>query len=384
MSKRLYYVAAVLFLLMSCKDGKQIANESGTAVCFGELGGGVISDYVDIVRFLPLETTDTSLVGNIDQLEVVDDRIVILDSYGSNSVSAFSATDGRLLCRLSGTGNGPGEFLSPHAFFVEHSDSSLYVLDRLLSKLIRYRLSDFSYREEIPLPANSPLAFAVSSGGSRFFYYYPLRSEDLFGGRQLVEADREGKVVSSWYPGPPSGRILHGNPSAFYTCEGTQCVVPYFSDRVYEWRGDSLRVRYQLEWGNSSFPDESVFHEDDSSVIMKKIGSENYIRFLYVYENAAALAVKYYIREDLYLSAWDKHTGRCFNIKADAVTDDLYIGGCFPLPVGVSESGGLVGALLPQKMDKAKILNKDLKSVCPNVRDDDNPVLVFYTLKCRN
>ena len=62
---------------------------------------------------------------------------------------------------------------------------------------------------------------------------------------------------------------------------------------------------------------------------MKKILSENYIRFLFVYENTSYLAAKYYIKKELYLSAWNKKNNHLFNTKADKVIDDLGIGDSF-------------------------------------------------------
>lgn len=380
MKIKVCYLVSLLSLLLACTENGQSGKEDSTNIYFGKLSEVKISDCIHITRFLPLETTDTSLIGRIDQLEVVGDRIILLDSP-SNSIFAFSAKDGKFLFRLSGGGNGPGEFLSPHSFWVEYSDSSLYVLDRMLSKLIKYRLSDFTYLEEIKLPAISPMAFAVLPDSCQFLYYYPLRSEDLFAGNQVVKADKEGNIQSTCYQAPSSGRILHGNPTAFYKYKHKLSLVPYFSNNVYEWNGNSLHARYHLDWANSQFPNEEVFERDDSPEIMKKILSENYIRFLFVYENFSCFAAKYYIKKDLYLSAWNKKNDTYFNVKADKVIDDLGIGGCLPLPVGVSGAEELVGSLQPHTMNRLMIKDKELLSISPSMDDEDNPILVFYTLK---
>lgn len=372
----------LILLLAACSEKKRIEKrEESKTVRFGLLSEAKISDCIRITRFLPLETTTTSLVGAIDQLTVVGNRIILSDTHTSNSVFAFSTEDGKLLLSLTGKGNAPGEFLSPHSFWVESSDSSLYVLDRMLSKLIKYRLSDFTYQEEIKLPANSPLAFAVLPDSSRFLYYYPFRSKDLFSGDQLIKADKQGNVLATNYQAPASGRILHGNLSAFYRYEQNLCIVPYFCNHVYEWKEDSLHVRYRLDWGNARFPDEAVFSSGTSSEIMKKILSEDYIRFLFVYENSSCLAVKYYIKKELYLSVWNKKSNHLFNIKADQVVDDLGIGGGLPLPVGVSGTGELIGVLQPHTIDRTKVKDKTLLSILSTIGDEDNPILIFYTLK---
>ena len=177
------------------------------------------SDLIRIERFLPLEPSDSSLFGSIDQLEVWKDRIYLLDTYKTNAVLVFSATDGKFIHKIEGTGNGPGEFLSPHSFWIDRSDSSLYVMDRMMSKLLKYDLVTFEYEEDIKLPGQAPLAFCVPAKGD-YLYYFPLRQNDPFSGKQYVEADKEGNVLSTAYDAPASGRILHGHTAPFYGYEG--------------------------------------------------------------------------------------------------------------------------------------------------------------------
>ena len=82
---------------------------------------------------------------------------------------------------ILGWGNGPGEFLSPHSFWIDRSDGSLYILDRMMSKLLKYDLESLDYEEEIKLPDLAPLAFCVPTEGD-YLYYFPLWKNDLFCG----------------------------------------------------------------------------------------------------------------------------------------------------------------------------------------------------------
>ena len=105
-------------------------------VDFGNVPTYKSSELISVERLLPLEPSDESLFGSIDQLEVWKDRIYLLDTYKTNAVLVFSATDGKFIQKIAGTGNGPGEFLTPHSFWIDYPDGSLYVLDRRMSKLL--------------------------------------------------------------------------------------------------------------------------------------------------------------------------------------------------------------------------------------------------------
>lgn len=372
-------VVTLLFLTFGCTaTKKERIFSSGEPVDFGNVQSYRCSDVIEIERFLPLETTEESLFGGIDQVEIWNGKIYLLDSYKTNTVFVFSLEDGKYLDKLKCFGTGPGEFTSPHAFWIDKSDSTLYVLDRMLSKLLKYDAADFSYRGEVQMPDLGPLAFAVLPD-SQYMYYYPLRSNNRFGGKQCVLADKDGQVLGSYYPAPASGKILHGNPAAFYLCDGRLRFCPYFSSQVYELAGDSLQGCYSLGWGDAAMPEERMFERHvDSSETMKEILTNDYIRLLYVYENSSSLAVKYYIKRDFYLSVLNKDTRRLMNMKASEVTDDMGIGGTFPLPYYAAEDGRFVGCLFGTDMT-VDVTAPDLKAVMGQT--DCNPVLVFYRFK---
>ena len=90
MKIKVCYLASLLLLLLACTENRPLGKEDNTNVYFGKLSDVKISDCIQITHFLPLETTDASLVGAIDQLEVVGDRIVLSDSHTTNSIFVFS------------------------------------------------------------------------------------------------------------------------------------------------------------------------------------------------------------------------------------------------------------------------------------------------------
>ena len=130
-------------------------------------------------------------------------------------------------------------------------------------------------------------------------------------------------------------------------------------------------------------PDESLFNKyEDSGDIMKElsVGEKDWIRLMYVYEIEQMLWVKYYIKNDFYLSGWNKKTGDTFNIKSTDIKDDLGMGGHFPLPVGISGQR-MIGVIYPYEIDIDKVTDAKLKQLLGDVTDESNPILVFYNLK---
>lgn len=373
------YIYIFLGVLLCFSSNEAMAQKEGRKVDFGKPSSVFLSEVVSDCRFVPLETTDESLFGTVNQLVCYEDKIYILDTYNTHSLFMFS-NEGKFLAKLESGVGGPGEFFSPHSFSV-HS-SGIYVLDRDLSCLLQYDLQTLKFIRKIKVPFASPLSFMVLNDQT-MMYFYPLREKDETQGKQYVVADVNGKVSDLLYDGLPSGRILHGTPGNFYRYEKTTRTFPYFSNVIYDFDGKSLSECYRLAWGNMQMPPASLFARHSSSgPIMEKIlqGSNEWIRLIYVYETQSVLTVKYYVKRDFYCAVWDKRTGKVLNVKADRVTDDLGIGGRFPLPYGVAD-GHLVALLQPGELEN--VSHSTLKQLMKGLDEDSNPILMFYDLKIK-
>lgn len=339
------------------------------------------SDIITKHTYIKLETSDSSLFGSVNQIEILNDRIYILDKNKTNSIFIFSI-QGEFIKRLGANGNGPGEFIAPQSFKIDPK-GYIYVLDRVLNRLLKYQLSDLSFIEEIILPFPSPLSFSIINSDDLFIYYYPIRKNSDLDKKQLVIADKTGRIIKTLYEGSSSGKILHGNPTNIYTYKKETRVYPYFTNKIYKIENDSMTNCYNLFWGKYTMPDERLFDKhENSGDIMNEIstGEKDWIRLLYVYETDDILLVKYYIKKDFYLSYWNKHTKKIVNTKAKSIIDDLGLGGTFPLPIGIHKEQ-MIGIINPFEVDIKQVKDKDLLSLLENMTEESNPLIIIYSLK---
>lgn len=207
-------------------------------------------------------------------MRIIDDKMNTFNVFGK---------DGKFVMKLEGLGNGPGEFIAPHSFWID-KHGYVFILDRQLSRLLKYRLADLEYVGDVTLPAPSPLSFAVIPDQEVYAYYYPLRQDDVLSGKQFIVAGDDGTVVRAFYDAPPSGKILHGCSSNFYLFDECIRAYPYFSNQVYELSRDSFNCYYEFSWGRLAFPPIALFQKyENSGEVMKEIltGENDWIRFLY-------------------------------------------------------------------------------------------------------
>lgn len=283
--KHINCLLLLLFTIILCDcNHSNIPNNNGKYIDFKELKKRKSTDIISEKSYIKLESSDSSLIGSINQIEIFKDRIYILDRDKTNSLFIFSI-EGKFIMKLDGEGNGPGEFITPHSFKIDKR-GYLFILDRTLSRLIKYRVSDLKYMEDISLPEPSPLSFSILENEDSFIYYYPLRKNNKFNNKQVVIANQEGKIIKTLYDAPESGKILHGNPNNFYQFKEHIRFYPYFENKIYEIKKVSLNIYYNLFWSNHTLPEKQIFTKhDNSSDIMNEIltGNKDWIRLLYIY-----------------------------------------------------------------------------------------------------
>jgi hypothetical protein len=375
-----YIALCLLSLLAGCTSTP--ANDPSaaeTVIDFGNIHPAKASDIIGEITFIALETTESSIVGDITQIEIHKDKIYALDAYGSRTLYIF-AIDGQYINKLEGNGNGPGEFMNPHSFWID-PDGFILILDWEQSKLLRYSADDYTYIDDITLPYPSPLSFSAVPDTDLYAYYHPFQAEN--DEKRVTMADKNGTVASRLLAASAPGNILHGTQSNFYILGHTLNIYPYFSNKIYLLQKDSAHCRYELFWGDTSFPPEDLYTKHaDSRMVMNELmtGDNNWIRLIYVYETDTHLIVKYYIKKDFYLSVYNKNSAESIHFKHASSTDDLGLGGKIPLPSGIA-GNRIISEIKLHELDADKVTNPALKKLLKDKSSEDNSILALYTLK---
>ena len=95
-----------------------------------------LSELADSIRYIPLQTTDSCLIGSIDKLLQTDKgKFVIVDKETAVAVYLFDK-NGRFLNHIGRQGQGYGEYVSIED--VTWGDGYVYVWDSNLHKVLKY------------------------------------------------------------------------------------------------------------------------------------------------------------------------------------------------------------------------------------------------------
>jgi hypothetical protein len=362
------------------------------------------TNYFEKTEIIKLELTDESVLVAINQMEVFENHIYILDEQGT-SVKKFNMT-GKYIQDIGNAGMGAGEYLAANAFYINPKLRTINVLDPLKTSVLQYDFSgkhlntiktslpDFGYINRLSCLSENEIFCCASANYIENCEYFII-SEKGYKKRKCIYQ----------YPVKLEKHmsIRLSNHSYSIRNDEVHYVIP-FSDTIYSYKNDEVSKFLLLESGKPTLEPHQI----------KEKGSINDNNILETIDNVA----------------WDgKYTTGCKNIfETDAyiycMLNDRYIiddDGRLPVHnaillnknnnkgVYISVSDDLLtpclvdifysfnntfiriwdANLLTYFKENAKeggLYNRDdypaeVWDIVDNYDEEDNPVLIFYTLK---
>lgn len=233
--------------------------------CQKDMSGGVNSYNVEALRssnkvfdvensglkfrYIPLELSDSSLIGDIDKIILTKDYIVVR----SNDFIFLFDYKGDFIRRIGARGDGPGQYKSILDVSVDESERRIFLADYSSNKVLEYDfegkyLKDYNF---------SPFWWTFEAI-DRSFLISPM---NLFGNELY-------KIKLTTYTGDS---IAYFKNNVLYTSQDNllyptvKCFQHYhneivcrqqFNDSIYTFvpRTQNLVIRYYFDFGDAHFP----------------------------------------------------------------------------------------------------------------------------------
>ncbi|MDR1403783.1 MAG: 6-bladed beta-propeller, partial [Tannerellaceae bacterium] len=154
--KRLLFLCSVL-LFFACvkREESRSIDDRIVSVSFSDENTMSLNDSLHC-EFIPLEIIpdNSNLIGHILKIEIVDDRIFVLDMLRSKSLQVYDM-QGKYMAHVGAVGNGPGEYITPHDFYLDKEEKGITITDLSTNTRLFYDLDTYQYKGEQKIPFNS-------------------------------------------------------------------------------------------------------------------------------------------------------------------------------------------------------------------------------------
>ncbi|BDD08237.1 hypothetical protein FUAX_06690 [Fulvitalea axinellae] len=349
----------------------------------------LMSEYIDSVRYVPLETTEQSLLEDIAKIRFKDGRIYILNrnkNYNCQSICVFDM-NGRFLNRIKKVGKGPGEYLNIRNFYLD--DQGILIHDNW-SKVIKRYGFDGEFVEETPFAEKRTTMERMANG------YYAIETSGLSNEFDTVKDDYKPsgyrlKVLN------PKGELVYqaledrgiftgwGKQAPFFKRGDSLYFLPLCRDSLYLVEKDRIKAVMAFNFGK--------FHKERSENIAKAIPGKQIKGFgdiVRVLMTDTHLVVEYSHNNIVCFALVDKNTlevirhadsfsldGPGFSLRPATVCGNEWVSWIQTFSIAQSLEKD------PDGLNTGTIGSQLGAEYLKNLNGEENPILAFYTLKKR-
>jgi len=360
-----------------------------------------MSTIFSSVKVIPLQITDNSMIGNITGLQVIDDKIIILDKIIANSMFVFDM-GGNFLFRVGRKGQGPGEYSEISDFTIDYDKKLIFLLDYYRQIINVYRLKDGYFLYSINIFDNNTESYNIQYVDGLcyldMFYRknrnnnkkYMLRSVNIKTGRTIelyMDADKYNKGYNNiGYAGNRVFFTRNKEPIYMQSFMDTLMVLKNKGPEAYIVLNSNKLVNEkdmkeaiqskENSYVNSFFFTKNKFHTlenfiESDDFILIKFYYGNRLQFLYFDKKGKRSTIHNILFDDVLFKNFDVKTNR---IMANFLYND-YRGVYAYIPS--EHIPYLIDAF---KKKELNISQSDYK-IFSRINEESNPIVLLYESK---
>lgn len=162
-------IFALLLLLPSCNRTQQTSeiNQIDIAEGIEKLAELKVSDLGKTIQYIPLETTDSCLIGDFPEVKLLDDKIMI---HNGKQCLLFDKQTGKFICSVGHRGDDPEAYNSTNGYL--NLQNQLLYFNREPNQLVKYdQKGKFAGIITIPTPETSTGSIQINRPGLNGFIF---------------------------------------------------------------------------------------------------------------------------------------------------------------------------------------------------------------------
>ena len=374
-----------------------------------EIDENAIVKYSEIysdIEYVRLETNEESLIGNIDKIIPIDSSIIILDRINDH-ILCFNRK-GRFIHLIGNKGPGPQEFDHPDDISYDKYCNEIIVWDNNKKAIHRYR-TDGTYVGNIKL---SWWISAVHAIDSAKYITYTGKPTGITQDYYFQIIDRVGTILNEYIKNNHSSIYRMLSYHVFTSHEDGVNISLSNSPNVYFYNNNDIICKHTIDFGKYNIP-YYVYNTHNKKELRKRLSNKDYANIFCIFETSKHLITRFTLNSiahsDIYNKETNKHFCSSFFINDMKMLANNAIIECSYGDTIISYLDAGQIAIIKRYSSRLQYYNEITKSMVGHhqvnnitkvfnsigdkeisseevdfikeTNDDDNPILMFGTLK---
>ncbi len=391
MKKYLLIICSVVFITGCEKNIKTQYDSTPIVIEWKNNQQILLSDIVDSIAYIPLETTDKSLIGRISKVVCTNEYIYILDSDISKSVFVFDHL-GQFISVINNIGKGPGEFMNIDDFCC-NTKGEVFIYDTRLHKVIKFEISGEFTGQEIKIDFGADFISYLDSTKTFLFYSCYRQEEDR---HNVIETNQKGKIINRYMQFDKSAKkdnlAMMPVTNFSHLNVSTISFFEIFSNNVYFYDDKQIQSKYQFDFGSANLP-ANFLTKDRNEIVYRDRNSgipKEYAILANVQENKSHIFYRVIKGYGVAQGIYSKESG---NNKVGFATYDLQhpeqysspikndVNNCPNFAFYGLHNNGFCSVIEISEIKSIHHIDRKLKVLSEKLSAEDNPVLMMFYLK---
>lgn len=348
--------------------------------------GIMASLLVDSITYIPLETSNESLLGKIEAIYEWDNRFYIWDRQ-SDAIFIFSK-HGKFIEKIVKKGRGADEYVQLNIFYMNPQNGGIYIHCDVSQSILHYNYNE-EFVERIPCKFVTT-GLTILGQDTLVLYAGKFPNEIAF---QASYPDqyryvmmKDNRIIKKDLPGRYSGALSNalGRNKHFFDFSDTTSFIESLGNEIYRVGQDgSLTLRYYIDFGEYTFPLTFDTPDDQIAEILeiKQKDRNKWCRMDGIIETDDYLLVRYSFQGYGYKAIYSKQTRKTYNIGPVWLNDIDYI----VMPsIHNSSNNYLLGSIEAHSIisgAKSPRATARVRELAKNMNEMDNPVITILKMK---
>lgn len=384
-----------LLLINSCQSKKQMNPDILTIdVRYGiKHNKPTISldDDIKSIEYIPLETNDSCLIGNILDLRISEDYIFIYNGKASE-VLQFDKK-GHFVRQIGREGNGPGEYSMITELAIDDAHKKVFIFQYSGAVLTYSFEGEFLCADTVIGNAGGMYVFSDGMRALKGLTMNPIKNAPWAGA--LI--DDKGKIIisKSLYPTMGDVNLFYMKEICFSPFKDEVLLFTSCNDTVFCINSSSIQPRFLLNRSNEAYYYNAV--SDITKMDDLILNDLNTIGIYDLFETYRYLYIRIYKGNDIYIQRYNKENA---HLESYCVPN-IFVECSSSIPgnnvVGIETKITKGIPFWPEfyisNGTRAQIVSsysismlKDKKYIYRipsqlNIKENDNPLIVIYTFK---